>query len=70
MNTKFAFLLFLQPLAGFVEAIQYFTIAEIKPTKEEFPTAPPENLVAGSSVFVPMLQKVKLDDYFQGELAL
>ena len=26
------------------------TIAEQKPTKEEFPTAPPENLVAGSTV--------------------
>ncbi len=33
----------------FVEATGYRTIAEIAPTKEEFPTAPPENLVAGST---------------------
>ncbi len=30
MNTKFAFLLLLLPLAGFVEATQYFTIAEVE----------------------------------------
>ena len=51
--------------AKFVEATQYVTVAEITPTKEEFPTAPPENLVAGSTVFAPTPQKVKLDDYFQ-----
>jgi Uncharacterized conserved protein len=33
----------------FVKATGYRTIAEIAPTKEEFPTAPPENLVAGST---------------------
>lgn len=49
----------------FVEATGYKTIAEIAPTKEEFPTAPPENLVAGSTVFAPTPAKVKLDDYFQ-----
>ena len=32
----------------FVKATGYVTIAERAPTKEEFPTAPPENLVAGS----------------------
>ena len=32
----------------FVKATGYVTIAERTPTKEEFPTAPPENLVAGS----------------------
>ena len=37
----------------FVNATGYVTIAEIAPTKEEFPTAPPENLVAGSIVFTP-----------------
>lgn len=51
--------------AKFVEATGYKTIAEIAPTKEEFPTAPPENLVAGSTVFAPTPQKVKLNDYFQ-----
>src|SRR5215467_7663684 len=35
----------------FVKATGYVTIAERTPTKEEFPTAPPENLVAGSVVF-------------------
>ncbi len=51
--------------AEFVAATGYKTIAEIVPTQEEFPTAPPENLVAGSTVFAPTPQKVKLDDYFQ-----
>jgi formylglycine-generating enzyme len=31
----------------FVSATGYATIAERAPTREEFPTAPPENLVAG-----------------------
>ena len=35
----------------FVKATGYVTIAERTPTKEEFPTAPAENLVAGSVVF-------------------
>ncbi len=37
----------------FVAATGYVTIAERAPTKEEFPDAPPENLVAGSVVFTP-----------------
>ena len=49
----------------FVAATGYVTVAETKPTREEFPTAPPENLVAGSTVFKPTLQPVKLDNYFQ-----
>jgi formylglycine-generating enzyme required for sulfatase activity len=49
----------------FVKATRYVTIAERKPTKEEFPTAPPENLVAGSTVFTPTLQAVPLHDHFQ-----
>src|SRR6478672_10969409 len=51
--------------AKFVEATGYRTIAEIAPTKEEFPTAPPENLVAGSTVFTPTPGPVKLNDMFQ-----
>src|SRR5262245_51038540 len=39
--------------AQFVKETGYVTIAERTPTKEEFPTAPPENLVAGSTVFTP-----------------
>ena len=39
--------------AAFVKATGYVTIAEKAPTAEEYPTAPPENLVAGSVVFAP-----------------
>ncbi len=39
--------------AAFVAATGYVTIAETKPTKDEFPDAPEENLVAGSVVFTP-----------------
>ena len=49
----------------FVKATGYVTIAERRPTKEEFPTAPPENLVAGSTVFTPTKSEVPLDDYYQ-----
>ena len=41
------------------------TIAERTQTKEEFPTAPPENLVAGSTVFTPTPAPVSLNNYFQ-----
>lgn len=51
--------------AKFVAATGYKTIAEIAPTQEEFPTAPPENLVAGSTVFAPTPRKVALNNYFQ-----
>jgi len=49
----------------FVDATGYVTVAETKPTQEEFPTAPPENLIAGSTVFAPTPAAVKLDNYFQ-----
>ena len=49
----------------FVKATGYLTIAERTPTKEEFPDAPPENLVAGSTVFTPTKEPVPLDNYFQ-----
>jgi formylglycine-generating enzyme required for sulfatase activity len=39
--------------AAFVKATGYVTVAERKPTREEFPGAPEENLVAGSVVFTP-----------------
>ena len=48
----------------FVAATGYQTVAEIAPTKEQFPTAPPENLVAGSTVFTPTTNAVALDDYY------
>ncbi|HTY89398.1 MAG TPA: formylglycine-generating enzyme family protein [Candidatus Acidoferrum sp.] len=49
----------------FVKATGYVTFAERTPTKEEFPTAPPENLAAGSVVFTPTPGPVALDDYYQ-----
>ena len=49
----------------FVRATGYVTIAERTPTKEEFPTAPAENLVAGSVVFAPTDHEVPLTDHFQ-----
>jgi formylglycine-generating enzyme required for sulfatase activity len=54
-----------EQFARFVEATGYITVAEQKPTKEEFPTAPVENLVAGSTVFTPTPQRVPLNDHFQ-----
>jgi formylglycine-generating enzyme len=49
----------------FVAVTGYKTIAEIAPTKEQFPMAPLENLVAGSTVFTPTTGPVRLDDMFQ-----
>jgi formylglycine-generating enzyme required for sulfatase activity len=49
----------------FVKATAYITVAERAPTKEEFPTAPPENLVAGSVVYTPTSHPVPLNDHFQ-----
>jgi sulfatase modifying factor 1 len=51
--------------AAFVAATGYVTVAERKPTQEEFPTAPPENLVAGSTVFTPTSQPVPLDSLYR-----
>jgi formylglycine-generating enzyme required for sulfatase activity len=49
----------------FVKATRYITVAERAPTAAEFPTAPPENLVAGSVVFTPPGHPVTLDDHYQ-----
>jgi formylglycine-generating enzyme required for sulfatase activity len=51
--------------AAFVEATRYVTVAERKPLAEDFPGAPPENLVAGSVVFSPPDHPVPLNDHFQ-----
>jgi formylglycine-generating enzyme len=48
----------------FVAATGYVTIAERAPTKEEFPDAPPENLVADSVVFTPPDHEVPLNNHF------
>jgi formylglycine-generating enzyme len=51
--------------AAFVKATGYVTVAERKPRAEDFPGAPPENLVAGSVVFSPPDHPVPLTDHFQ-----
>lgn len=49
----------------FTVATGYVTVAEQKPTPAEFPGVLPESLVAGSTVFTPPAQKVRLDDHLQ-----
>jgi formylglycine-generating enzyme len=49
----------------FVKATGYITFAEKAPTREDYPTAKPENLVAGSVVFTPPDRAVPLNDHFQ-----
>jgi formylglycine-generating enzyme len=51
--------------AKFVKATGYKTVAEIAPTQQEFPTAPKENLKAGSTVFTPTPQVVPLNNMFR-----
>jgi len=51
--------------AKFVKATGYITVAERTPRAEDFPGAPPENLVAGSVVFSPPDHAVQLNDHFQ-----
>jgi formylglycine-generating enzyme required for sulfatase activity len=51
--------------AAFVRATAYVTVAERTPRAEDFPGAPPENLVAGSVVFSPPDHAVPLNDHFQ-----
>jgi formylglycine-generating enzyme required for sulfatase activity len=54
-----------EQFARFVKATGYVTVAETKPTREEFPDAPEANLVAGSVVFKATAQPVRLDDHYQ-----
>jgi formylglycine-generating enzyme len=54
-----------EDFARFVNATGYVTIAERTPTAAEFPGAPPENLVAGSTVFTPTAKPVALNNHFQ-----
>jgi formylglycine-generating enzyme len=51
--------------AEFVKASGYVTVAERAPSREDYPTAPPENLVAGSVVFAPPDHPVPLNNQFQ-----
>ena len=45
-----------EQFAEFVKATNYVTFAERTPKAEDYPNAPPENLVAGSVVFTPGLR--------------
>ena len=49
----------------FVKATGYVTVAEQKPTKEEFPTAAEEDLITGSVVFNPTDAAVNLNNFLQ-----
>src|SRR5262245_38983490 len=49
----------------FVRATKYVTVAERKPRAEDFPGAPPENLVPGGVVFSPPNHPVPLNNHFQ-----
>jgi formylglycine-generating enzyme len=51
--------------AEFVKATGYVTVAERKPRAEDFPGAPPENLIAGSVVFSPPDHPVPLSSHFR-----
>jgi formylglycine-generating enzyme len=54
-----------EQFAKFVDATGYLTIAERTPKAEDFPSAPPENLVAGSTVFTPTSKPVPLTNHYQ-----
>jgi sulfatase modifying factor 1 len=54
-----------EEFAGFIKATGYVTVAERKPRAEDFPGAPPENLIAGAVVFSPPDHPVPLNDHFQ-----
>ncbi len=51
--------------AAFVRATGYVTVAERTPRAEDYPDAPPENLVAGAVIFAPPHKAVSLDDHYQ-----
>ena len=54
-----------EQFAAFVTATGYITIAERTPRAEDFPGAPPEELAAGSTVFLPPPGPVPLDSHFR-----
>ncbi len=54
-----------EQFAAFVKATGYVTVAERTPRAEDFPGAPPENLVAGSVVFTPPDHAVALNNHLQ-----
>ena len=54
-----------QQFSKFIAATNYVTVAERTPRAEDFPGAPPENLVAGAVIFSPPSHPVPLNDHFQ-----
>ena len=54
-----------EQFARFVDATGYVTVAERKPTREEFPARARGESGAGSVVFTPQPQPVPLDDHYQ-----
>jgi formylglycine-generating enzyme len=54
-----------EQFAAFIKATGYLTVAERTPRAEDFPGAPPENLVAGSVVFTPPSGPVPLNNHYQ-----
>jgi formylglycine-generating enzyme required for sulfatase activity len=54
-----------EQFTAFVRATGYATVAERTPRAEDFPGAPPENLVAGAVVFSPPRLPVSLDNHYQ-----
>jgi formylglycine-generating enzyme required for sulfatase activity len=54
-----------EEFARFVKATAYLTVAERKPRAEDFPGAPPENLVAGAVVFSPPDHAVPLTNHYK-----
>ncbi|MFN4896156.1 MAG: formylglycine-generating enzyme family protein [Pseudomonadota bacterium] len=51
--------------AAFQRATGYITVAERTPRAEDFPGAPPENLVAGSVTFQPPKEPVALNNHLR-----
>jgi formylglycine-generating enzyme required for sulfatase activity len=54
-----------EQFAAFVKATGYVTVSERTPRAEDFPGAPPGNLVAGSVVFTNPGRPVPLNNHFQ-----
>ena len=54
-----------QQFERFIKATRYLTLAERTPTKEDFPDASPDQLIAGSAVFMQPKQAVSLTNNLQ-----
>ena len=54
-----------EEFARFIDATGYRTVAERKPRAEDFPGAPPENLIEGAVVFTPPSHLVELNNHLQ-----